>query len=310
MEQFNWPQQILILIPFMVGVIVGLGMFVQKQTEINQKIQALEDAQTPLYEKQLKKDQPKGLFAKQNQQFQRYGVNETVEKLILKCGLAFIAGCAGSILVFKAGITLTIYLGGLCALIVWNSAKGKTEKAKQKLTVEYLQKMRDVTMFLSVGKNFDNALYEAMTEGMISDVLLREFEMVRQDIYINHKYSKAFERMYQRLDIKQIKTDADTFAVFEETGGNLIPILKANDKAAMSELAIQKEQEVFISSQKTQQKFVIGLPFALIVGMFLINPSFFGGFYGTVMGQVIAIVCVSILTAGVYLANQAAKIEI
>lgn len=56
--------------------------------------------------------------------------------------------------------------------------------------------------------------------------------------------------------------------------GNLITVMKANDQYATSRIEIKNSQDVFIKSQKTSQKFVIGIPLILIIGVFLINPSF------------------------------------
>ena len=135
-------------------------------------------------------------------------------------------------------------------------------------------------------------------------------EAVRQEIYLHQNASEAFMNMYERLQIEDIRMYARTLAVFEESGGNLITVMKANDQYATSRIEIKNSQDVFIKSQKTSQKFVIGIPLILIIGVFLINPSFFGGYYATPTGEGIAIVCITVLVLGVWLSNKTAKITI
>lgn len=214
--------------------------------------------------------------------------------------VAFVAGIVAafaSALLFKAGPLLMLFLGGVAVWVVFDLVDDWLEKKRYDLTVEYLEKMRDVSTFLSAGKSLQDALAEAC-ESNISPVLKRELETVRKDIFTGAKFSSAFMKMYERLQIEDIQKYAQTLRTFEQTGGNLIRIMAINDRYSKQKLEIQNAQKVYQSSQSSSQRIIVGLPLAMIIVEAIFNPSFFGTYYSTIVGQFIAIVAVSILVVG------------
>lgn len=246
---------------------------------------------------------------RQNAKLNILGIPYKFEKCLVIAGILFIIGCMFAVMVIKAGILLMLFLGGLCAASIFIYLNGKLDKRKEELTLEFLEKMRDIATYLSVGKSLQNAIYEALESGNISRTMFNELEKVRTDIHLGKHTSEAFMSMYQRLQIEDIRMYAETLAVFEETGGNLITVMKANDKFATDKMELRNEQKVFASGQKTQQKLVIGIPTVFLIGFFILNPSFFGNFYSTILGQIIAIVCISMIVVGVLVSNRLAEIK-
>ncbi|MEY8379429.1 type II secretion system F family protein [Ileibacterium valens] len=307
---------VLALMPFTVCLLWALWMFQRAQKREKNLDLLLRNSSMTAEEKQIASlkqqhnKQKAGFLAEMNAKMNVLGIEYKMESLIACSVLLFAIGCIGSVLIFKSGMILMVYLGILCSLSVFVGMNSLIEKKKNQLTLEFLEKMRDTATYLSIGKNLDNALYEVLTTGTISPVMERELEAVRQEIYLHQNASEAFMNMYERLQIEDIRMYARTLAVFEESGGNLITVMKANDQYATSRIEIKNSQDVFIKSQKTSQKFVIGIPLILIIGVFLINPSFFGGYYATPTGEGIAIVCITVLVLGVWLSNKTAKITI
>ena len=308
------PKLILIFMPFMFFSMLALNIYIRREAKQRRLNRIMDTANKSLEEKTISRlkeeaDSQPGFVSRQNAKMNILGIEYKFETLIGVAGLLFLVGCVLAVTIFRSGIILMIYLGVLSAASVFIWLNGLIEKKKKQLTLEFLEKMRDVATFLSIGSSLDNALYEALTQGQISRVMFRELEAVRQDIYIHQKASTAFMKMYDRLQIEDIKTYAETLSVFEQSGGNLLMVMKANDKYATSKIELRNQQEVFIQGQKTSQKVVIGLPLAMIVGMFLLNPSFFGDFYSTLGGQLLAVGCITVLVAGVLLSNRVARIE-
>ncbi len=314
MSSFSLAQIILILSPFAFFSVLGLTLYIKNERKKARLSQVMKSATLSMEEKNItrlleKGNQKPSFIQKQNSKMNIIGIEYKFETLIMAAAALFIIGCILAVTIFKSGIILMIYLGILSGASVFIWLNSLIEKKRQALTLEFLEKMRDVTTYLSIGKNLDNALYEALTQGNISKIMYKELDIVRQDIYIHQKASEAFMAMYERLQIEDIKMYAETLAVFEQSGGNLITVMKANDRFATNKIEIRNAQEVFIKGQKTSQKFVIGFPLAMIVFMFIVNPSFFGNFYSTLEGQAIAIVCITVLVAGVMLSNKIAQLN-
>ena len=307
------PQFILVFLPFIVAVVFASRLLFTSETKKNKLNKIINSSTKSVEEKKITKiisdsmkEQTK-FVDRQNAKLNMLGIDYKFETLaIFSVGL-FVVGAIVSKLLFKAGPLLMIYLGGLLAMSIFAYINGQLEKRKKALTIEFLEKMRDVASYLSVGKTVNNALTEAIESGNISNVMFKELDNVRKEIFTGRKTSEAFMMMYDRLQIEDIKIYAETLATFEETGGNLITVMKANDQFATSKLEIKNAQNVYAESQKSSQKVVVGIPLVMIVGFFIFNPSFFGDFYSTLLGQVIAIVCVSVLIFGIYMSNKLVK---
>jgi len=306
---------ILIFLPFLVACLFAGRMLFNSESRKNKLSKIMRSSTKSVEEKSVTKivsesvSKQSKFIDKQNAKMNMLGIDYKFEALAAVSVGLFVVGAIISKLLFKAGPLLMVYLGVLLGASVFAYINGQLDKRKKELTLEFLEKMRDVASFLSVGKSLNNAIQEALESGNISNVMFRELDTVRRDIFTGRKISQAFMSMYDRLQIEDIKMYAETLSTFEETGGNLITVMKANDQFATSKLEIRNAQNIFAESQKSSQKVVIGIPLCMIVGFFLFNPSFFGDFYSTFVGQIIAIICVSILIAGVYLSNKLAKID-
>ena len=166
--------------------------------------------------------------------------------------------------------------------------------------------MREVSSFLSAGKSIDESLKEAC-KGNISPVLKRELETVLKDVFTGTKRSTAFMSMYNRLKIEDIQKYSQTLRTYEKTSGNLIRIMAINDRYSKQRIEIQNEQNVFASSQKNSQKIIVGIPLAMVLFMAVFNPSFFGDFYSTIIGQLIGIVAITVLVVGLKRSSTLAR---
>lgn len=305
---------LIILAPFIFCTLVaGLIVFNHTSKE-KQLLQFLNNSSETVEAKKISlgkntvKSRSNSFIQKQNTILNMLGIDYKVETLLIISICLFIVGLIVSKLLFKAGLFLMIYISLLLSFSVFVLVKNKIEKRKNQLTIEFLEKMRDITSLLSVGKTLPIAIKESIELGNISNVMYREFETIRRNITTGDKISSSFMEMYNRLQIDEIRLYAETLAMFEDTGGNLITIMKENDKFATGKLELKNAQQVFINNQKTSQKIIVGVPAAVLVFFFLFNPSFFGDFYSTIIGQFVGIICLTVLIVGVTLSNQLSKV--
>ena len=308
---FSISRLILIFTPFLTCLFLSVYLYLKNERERNELNQVLHSTSRSFEERGFIQNvqEEKLTFAdRQNAKFNLLGIDYKFQTLMAIALVLFVVGAILSMFIFKAGILLVLYLGAICGASVFFYVNGLLEKKKQEFSLEFLEKMRDVATFLSVGKSLDNAIIEALESGNISKVMFRELDTVRRDVYTGKKMSEAFMDMYRRLQLDDIRMYAETLAVFEEAGGNLIQVMKANDKFAMNKLELRNEQNIFLKEQKTNQKFIIGFPVGAMVIMFILNPSFFGDFYQTALGQIVGIVCVTLLILGVFLTKKVATI--
>lgn len=245
---------------------------------------------------------------KMNAKLNVFGIRYKFEFLLIA---SIAAGVLTSILIhvlFKAGPLLMIYVLCVIVFVIYQFINNMLNKKKDELTTEFLEKLRDLTSYLSAGKSVPVALDECIDSGSISNVLFREFGIVRGDISLGKPMSEAFMEMYTRLDIVEIRTFAQTLQVYEDHGGNLIEIMQSSDRYFSQKLLVKNEQRVAFADIQNTQKIMIGAPLAFVFVMAIINPSFFGEFYATITGQIIGMIAVTMLLTGVYLSRKMLKL--
>lgn len=300
------------LIPFMVCSLIALWIVVRQREEQNDLDAIIAHSTVSIREQTATKiegDTQTTVNSKLDArrfEMEMFEFPYTMDEVLGACMGAGILAAFLSIVLFKAGPLLMLYLGGVAAYTLMHMVDSWIEKRRFELTIEYLEKMRDVSSLLSAGKEFSDALRE-VCEGNISSILKRELETVRKDIFTGTSKSTAILSMYNRLKIEDIRTYAQTLKTWERTGGSLIRIMAINDRYSKQRLEIQGEQNVFANSQKSSQKIIVGIPAAMVFGMGILNPSWFGDFYNSITGQLIAIGAVSVLVVGLTRSGKLAK---
>lgn len=306
------PMKIFIsLIPFMVCSLIALWVVVRQREEQNDIDAVIARSTVSVREQTRTKVEGntpvvRGKLDEKRLEMETFEFPYTMDEVLGACmGVAILAAFL-SVILFKAGPLLMFYLGGVAAYTLMQIVEGWLEKRKFELTIEYLEKMRDVSSLLSAGKEFSDALRE-VCEGNISSILKRELETVRKDIFTGTSKSTAVLSMYNRLKIEDIRKYAQTLRTWEKTGGSLIRIMAINDRFSKQRIEIQGEQNVFANSQKGSQRIIVGIPAIMVFGMGILNPSWFGDFYNSIIGQLVGIGAVTILVVGLRQSTKFAK---
>ena len=310
---YRLPEIILYFMPVVFFASIGIYILTKSYKDEEELKKILKNSNQSMADKSITsvssiEEKKLSFIEKQNAKLNLLGVTYKFEFLLSMSFALFFIGFFGSRILFKAGPLLMFYLGTVASSLVFFNLNKLIEQRKEDLTIEFLEKLRDITAYLSVGKTLGNSIDEVLKTGHISPVMYREFERVKVDIRTGKSIHAAFYGMYERMSIEEIRIFAQTIQVFENTGGNLIEIMKAQDAFFISKIETKNAQKVFVSELKTSQKFVVGIPLAMVIGVFVLNPSFFGDFYGTGMGQIIAIVAISLLLIGLWLSNKLAKL--
>lgn len=305
---------ILILMPFLtafaIAVVIGteiisarrdLARAVENSTKTNEE-NAVYKSAAEIEEKNLSRIQ------QFNAQLNMFGINYKIEFI---GAILIIIGIVISIAIhflLKAGIFLMLYIVAVTVYSGYLILQGQLEKRKEELTIEFLEKLRDIASNLTANSSFVMALAQTLDTGHISPVLEKELRTVQGDITLGKKMSTAFFEMYERLNIPEIKVFAQTMSVFETQGGDLISVIQSSDRFFSQKQQVRDQQKVIIADMKNSQKFMIGIPLAFVFLLALINPSFFGDFYSTMLGQIVGIVAITMMMVGVHLSSQLAKI--
>lgn len=305
---------ILILMPFLICFFIAMMFVAESVTARRDLARAVEGStknneEGSLFSATTEIDDKNLNFVQRfNAELNMFGIKYKFEFIAV---VLLIIGIVIAILVhflLKAGILLMLYIVGITVYSGYILLKGQLEKRKEELTVEFLEKLRDIASNLTANSSFVLALGQTLETGQISPVLEKELSTVRGDIALGKKMSDAFFEMYERLSIPEIKIFAQTMTVYETQGGDLISVIQSSDRFFSQKQQVRDQQKVIIADMKNSQKFMIGIPLAFVFLLALVNPSFFGDFYSTMLGQIVGIVAITMMMVGVHMSSQLAKI--
>lgn len=246
----------------------------------------------------LKKEQKETFASKFNAQLNILGIENKFESLSLWTVVVFFVAAIISNLLIGAGYLLMIYFGFLAIATVYVFTMNKITKTRKNLREEFMEKLRDISSQMSVGLNFQTAISEILLTGKTSLVMTREFEKIRDSIATGTKYSEAFIKMYNNLQILEIKDFAQMCSVYEETGGKFVAIIHSFEDGYKMKRQMTQELEVFTSSMQGEQKITIGVPVLCIVGFAVVMPEAIRTYYSSFYGQLIGILLFSMIYFG------------
>lgn len=230
-----------------------------------------------------------------------FGIDFNIEKLTVLCIVGYVACALTSYFVIGAGPFLMLYIGTVFLAVVYVVITNRINKKKRLIRDEFMEKLRDISSHMAVGLNFQVALEEAIKSPQTSPVILRELQRVQNTIYTGKTMSEAFTEMYERLKINEIKEFAAVLDIYEITGGKLSDFINSYDESYLANMKIRNEKDVFISSLKSSQKFIIGVPVLSIVVFSFISPNIMKSYYGSIEGQLVGIFLITIIIAGAIL---------
>lgn len=273
---------------------------IKDEQEINKRFNAVSDtiAQKSVA-KFIKLDNKKNdIFTNLKAKMNVLGIENKYENLSLVfLGLFFVSALVGKLLI-GAGPLLMAYFGCLGLATLYVLIMNKMDKKKKELREEFMSKIRDIAAHMSVGANFQTAITESLKSSKTSIAMARELEMVRDNIYQGAKYSDAFMKMHEHLQIKEIKDFSQMCFVYEKTGGQFVKVIHSFEDSYKLKRKIIQENEVFEASMKSDQKIIIGIPVLCILGFAIFMPEMIRGFYASFFGQIMGILLISVIYVG------------
>lgn len=294
------------LILYVAYILTSKSKTIRTQEEIKKRYTSLNKT---LADKSLAKfiqpqDKKKGFINNFNAKMNILGIEYKFETLAIYSIFLFFITAVLTYLLIGAGPLLMLYFGFLGVATIYVFLANKMEKRTRELREEFIEKLRDIGAHLSVGINFQTAISETLNAPNTTIVMARELGLVRDSIYQGEKYSLAFLKMYERLQIKEIKEFSQVCFIYEETGGQFVTVIHAFQDSYKRKRVVIQENEIFEASMKNEQKFVIGIPILCIVGYGIFLPDIIRTFYSSFFGQIFGIVLFTVIYAGILLMSR------
>ena len=311
-------EMVMVFAPLLVSIIVVVMLVDKGKTRvetmkyvINKSTTLTENEHTKELLAKLKKDygRDKTFIERENLILKSLGITTTCEELIGQCVAGAVFGLLFGIFFMQSGILLTIYFGCLFGYLPWMFMQNKKFKVRMKLKKEFFYVLKNISSQLAIGKMFNSIIDDLLRNFKMSDIMYDEFTNVKSDIYVGQQLSTAFYHMYERVGLKDVKQFADSLLTFEKVGGNVNRVIQAQTELIEQMKEVEDLMLIYENKLNGTLKVVTAIPIALLLGIKILSPTFFGTFFVDITGQLISMACFTCMVFGVIKSKSLLKVS-
>ena len=184
---------------------------------------------------------------------------------------------------------------------------------KEKLTMEFMDMLKNISSNLLAGYSLENSWIEAEKEiallyGKRSNMYLELKEMNRQ-ISINQPIEKTLEEFALRTGVDDIQNFSDIFSFAKRSGGKF-EIIENTTYRMWDKFETKREIQVAVSAKKLEQKAMDVIPIFILFYLKLASYDYLSALYGNMFGTVFMSICLAIYAAAVFIAERMLDIKI
>lgn len=203
-------------------------------------------------------------------------------------------------------------------IVVWIIHRRKKAKIiaerKEKLTMEFMDMLKNISSNLLAGYSLENSWIEAEKEiallyGEKSNMYMELKEMNRQ-ISINQPIERTLEEFAIRTGIDDIQNFSDIFSFAKRSGGKFVEIIENTTYRMWDKFETKREIQVAVSAKKLEQKAMDVIPIFILFYLKIASYDYLSALYGNIFGIVFMSVCLAAYVAAVFIAERLLDIKI
>lgn len=181
-------------------------------------------------------------------------------------------------------------------------------KKRKKISDDLLKAIIIMNNAFKSGSNITQAvgIVKDELDGAISD----EFQKIYIDINYGLSLDVVFNRFYERVKIDDAKFITSSLSLLNKTGGNIVKVFSLIEKTFFDKKKLRNELNSMTASSIFIFRLLIILPFILVIGIFILNPTYFSPFFNNTIGIICFILIVLLYTLYIIAINRLLKVKI
>lgn len=221
--------------------------------------------------------------------YDRYEMNKTQK--ITSCLLAgIVLFCVGYL--FYMNLVISILFALICLLFPRIRIKQIIAKRKRNLTTQFKHLLSSISSSLAAGKSVENSFKAAVDDlNMLypseETDILKEARWIVHKIELNEPIEIALNDFAERANIDEIASFANVFVACKRTGGDLVKVVRSTSNIIQEKIEIKNDINVAIAAKKTEQKFLMVVPFIIIGFLVTSSGDFMRPMYTTLIGRIV-----------------------
>ncbi|MBL0897140.1 MAG: type II secretion system F family protein [Reyranella sp.] len=224
--------------------------------------------------------------------------------LAISMGMAFLLYL---VLDLAPGVALGGSLGiGIGLPNVWLGWKAR--KRAQQFNLLFPEAIDLIVRALRAGLPVQEAIGNVARD--IKDPIGGIFRRVQQEVQLGVPLEAALWRVAKTVQTNEFNFLIVSLSIQRDTGGNLAETLANLSMLLRARQQLRLKIRAFTSEARTTMMIMVGLPFLVGGGLFLVSPNYIGPLFSTETGQMIAAGASCSMGLGIFIMNKIATIKV
>ncbi|SFR39820.1 type II secretion system F family protein [Litoreibacter janthinus] len=254
-------------------------------------------------------DESQSLTARIERQLVQTSLRVSIPELLAQLSLAMLGLYAVAVLVLDLhpliALPASIVLPVLAALLILRIAKNRYRTA---FTSELPEALDVFARGLRAGRPVSDSL--AIVVENAKGPIQTEFTRCRDEMRMGTTLPDTLGRLEARIPTPEVSFFAVATSLQAETGGNLIETMEGLANQLRERRKLRKKARALSSEARASAVILASLPFAVAFLLAALNGAYLEPLYTDPRGQVMSVVAVTSIAAGVFLMAQMGKLDV
>lgn len=144
----------------------------------------------------------------------------------------------------------------------------------------------------------------------LSGPIADEFKKIANDLKFGLSIEDAFERFYKRINLEEVLYIKSSLMLLNQTGGNIVKVFSSIEKSFHLNKKLKDEYKSNMAASNMIYRILLILPFVLVIGILVLNKSYFDILFSSLIGIIILLVMIFIYSIYVLIVNRIIKVQL
>lgn len=253
-------------------------------------------------------EQQKSYLERLKLELERSRTGITVNNYLIMCVLFCVAIFIGVNLIMDS-VVIALPMSFLGVIFPKQIVKSRSNKIMKNFNYQLIKALRRISSVLHSGGNITQAVQEVAVGFGMSNIVREEFQKILTDIKYNTPLPQALYSCYERTGSKDMLLFAISVDILAPTGGRLLTTIDNLVSTINERMRLEKDMQALTAQARTSSKILSALPFVIMGGMWLMNPSYYGEMLSTFSGKLTFLLCIVWMSFGIYVNKMIMKID-
>ena len=210
---------------------------------------------------------------------------------------------------------LSAVCGGLIILLIPRYRSGLAEKRRRELNIQFKDLLYSLSSSVTAGRQMEEALREA--EESLSLLyppqapIMEELRHMNKNMKENHESDQLLlTDLADRSGCEDIRSFVQVYLTCRDMGGDLARIIAHTSDIITQKMEINEQIRALTAQKKMEGRMISLMPFAMLLALNLLSPSYVQVLYTGLPGRLIMTGCLGGVLFGIRLMEKYSDVSI